>query len=71
MLFPHSRYKLLVTDIDGTLINNDGSINVLDATQIGQHWDETGTAGWISEDVNEDGTINVLDLIIIGQNWTG
>ena len=27
MLFPHSRYKLLVTDIDGTLINNDGSIS--------------------------------------------
>ena len=52
-------------------INDDGSVNVLDATQIGQHWDETGTAGWITEDINEDGTINVLDLIIMGQNWTG
>jgi len=38
---------------------------------IGQHWGETGLAGWTQVDANEDGSINVLDMIIIGQNWTG
>jgi hypothetical protein len=38
---------------------------------IGQHFGETGTAGWIREDVNADGLINVLDLIIAGQNFIG
>ncbi len=51
-------------------INQDGSVNVLDMVRIGQHWDETGSAGWIVEDANEDGTIDVLDMILIGQNWT-
>ncbi len=51
-------------------INQDNSVNVLDMVRIGQHWDETGSAGWITEDANEDGTIDVLDMILIGQNWT-
>ena len=51
-------------------VNQDGSVNVLDMVRIGQHWDETGSAGWIVEDANEDGTIDVLDMILIGQNWT-
>ncbi len=51
-------------------INQDGSVNVLDMVRIGQHWDETGSVGWIVEDANEDGTIDVLDMILIGQNWT-
>jgi len=52
-------------------INGDGSTNVLDMILVGQHWGETGLAGWTQVDANEDGTINVLDMIIIGQNWTG
>ncbi|MCP4608612.1 MAG: cellulase family glycosylhydrolase [Planctomycetes bacterium] len=46
-------------------INQDGSENVLDMILIGQHWDETNSAGWIVEDVNKDGTIDVLDMILI------
>ncbi len=51
-------------------VNQDSSVNVLDMVRIGQHWDETGSAGWIVEDTNEDGTVDVLDMILIGQNWT-
>ena len=43
----------------------------MDMIQVGQHWDEVGTPGWIREDVNKDGTVDVLDMSIIGQNWTG
>jgi hypothetical protein len=52
-------------------VNGDGATNVLDMILIGQHWGETGLAGWTQVDANEDGSINVLDMIIIGQNWTG
>ena len=51
-------------------VNHDSSANVLDMVRIGQHWDETGSAGWIPEDTNEDGTIDVLDMILVGQHWT-
>jgi hypothetical protein len=52
-------------------VNNDGHVNVLDMILIGQYWGQTGSPGWIPEDVIEDGEINVLDMIIIGQHWTG
>jgi adhesin HecA-like repeat protein len=51
--------------------NGDGAVNVLDIIVVGQHWGESGKAGWIQADVNSDGIINVLDNIIIGQHWTG
>jgi hypothetical protein len=51
--------------------NTDGATNVLDLIVIGQRWGQTGTAGWIREDVNVDGTISVLDCIVVGQHWTG
>ncbi|RZN35678.1 MAG: hypothetical protein EF813_08410 [Methanosarcinales archaeon] len=50
-------------------VNGDGTVDVLDMIRVGQHWEETGTSGWIPEDVNRDGVINVLDMIIIGQHW--
>jgi hypothetical protein len=52
-------------------VNDDGFVNVLDMITIGQHWSETGAAGWIRQDINEDGTVNVLDATLIGQHWTG
>jgi hypothetical protein len=52
-------------------VNDDGSTNVLDMIRVGQHWSETGTAGWIREDINEDGTVSVLDATLVGQGWTG
>ncbi len=52
-------------------VNGDGRVNVQDMVRIGQHWGQTGPAGWIPEDVKKDGQINVQDMVIIGQNWTG
>ena len=52
-------------------VSQDGAVNILDMIRIGQHWGETGTAGWIPEDVNTDGAINTLDNIVVGQHWTG
>jgi hypothetical protein len=52
-------------------VNEDGSVNVLDMITVGQHWSETGAAGWIRQDINDDGSVNVLDATLIGQNWTG
>jgi hypothetical protein len=54
-----------------TDVNDDGSINVLDMIRVGQHWNQTGSAGWIREDINEDGAVNVLDATLVGQGWTG
>jgi uncharacterized repeat protein (TIGR01451 family) len=50
-------------------VNGDGTVDVLDMIRVGQHWEETGTPGWIPEDANRDGAINVLDMIMIGQHW--
>jgi len=75
-----------VTDTNGTIatqsltinivyvlgdINKDGAVNVLDMILVTQHFGETGTPGWIPEDLKNYGIINVLDCIIMGQHWTG
>jgi hypothetical protein len=52
-------------------INADGFVNSLDMIRVGQHWGETGSAGWIREDINQDGMVNVLDATLLGQHWTG
>ena len=62
---------ITVVNMLGLDVNDDGFVNVLDMITIGQHWSQTGAAGWIREDANEDGTVNVLDATLIGQNWTG
>jgi hypothetical protein len=62
---------ITVNNVYRTDINNDGRVNVLDIISISQHWNQTGSQGWIIEDVNENGTVNVLDVILIGQHWTG
>jgi hypothetical protein len=36
---------------------------------VGNHFGETGTPGWIPEDVNSDGAINVFDMILIGNHF--
>jgi len=51
-------------------VNTDDKVNVLDMILIGQHWEETGSPGWIPADAKQDGTINVLDMVVVGQDWT-
>jgi hypothetical protein len=62
---------ITVNNVYQTDINGDGMVNVLDIINVAQHWNETGTSGWIIQDINENGTVNVLDVILIGQDWTG
>ena len=48
----------------------DGSVNVLNLILIAEDFGQTGTPGWIHEDVNGDGVVNIEDLIIVGQHRT-
>jgi hypothetical protein len=43
-------------------INNDGRCTILDKVCISLHYGQTGTPGWIREDVDNSGEINILDL---------
>jgi hypothetical protein len=43
-------------------INNDGRCTILDKVCISLHYGQTGTPGWIREDVDNNGKINILDL---------
>jgi len=52
-------------------VNWDDKVNVLDMIVIGQHWQETGSPGWIPADAKQDGLVDVLDMIVVGQDWTG
>jgi Pel9A-like, right handed beta helix region len=43
-------------------INNDGRCTILDKVFISLHYGQTGTPGWIREDVDNNGKINLLDF---------
>jgi hypothetical protein len=70
-------YVTKMEDVDLTVtgetgagdVNQDGKVDVQDMILVGQHFNERGAAGWISEDINKDGEIDVLDMIFIGQHW--
>jgi hypothetical protein len=53
--------------------NNDGFINIFDLVAVSNHYDETGNAGWIREDVDNNGEIQVFDLVLVsnhyGETW--
>jgi hypothetical protein len=51
-------------------VNQDGHINILDVSLVGQFWAQTNAdLGWITEDVNEDGAIAIADVSQIGSLW--
>jgi len=58
-LFIYSRYD----------INWDRTVNVQDIIQAANRYGQTGTPGWIDEDINNDGKISVLDLVLIAVNY--
>jgi hypothetical protein len=41
-------------------VNQDGTVNVLDLTLITKDFGETGTPGWVREDVHADGIVNKI-----------
>jgi hypothetical protein len=46
---------------------------VFDLVLISNHYTETGTPGWIRQDVDNNGAIEVLDLVLTsnhyGETW--
>jgi hypothetical protein len=49
-------------------VNGDGYIDATDMDLINAHMLETGSPGWIPEDINYDGTVNGDDLAICAKN---
>ena len=50
-------------------IDNDGECTVFDLILVSNHYNETGTHGWIREDVDNDGQIGVLDLVFVSNHY--
>jgi hypothetical protein len=51
-------------------INEDGSATVFDLTLISNHYNETGSPGWIREDVDNNGAIEVLDIVLSANEYS-
>jgi len=56
------------TDPDWNL-NGDNVINIGDVVVVGLKWGQSGSPGWIPEDVNNDGVVNIGDVVVIGLHW--
>ena len=50
-------------------IDNDGECTVFDLILVSNHYNETGTHGWIREDVDNNGQIKVIDLVFISEHY--
>jgi hypothetical protein len=50
-------------------VNEDGTVDILDTTIVGQHFGETTSPPYPCYDVNEDGTVDILDTTIVGQHF--
>lgn len=56
------------TDVPRWDVNEDGIVNVLDITLIGQNYGMTYTGDLPRWDVNQDGVVNILDLSIVSSH---
>ena len=50
-------------------VNEDGIVNVLDITLVGQNYGQTYTGDLPRWDVNQDGTVNIQDLSIVSGHF--
>jgi hypothetical protein len=50
-------------------VNMDGVQNVLDLVSVSNYYFDTGSAGWIRQDVDNSGIVEVLDFVIISNNY--
>ncbi|TQD27268.1 hypothetical protein FKV42_03320 [Methanolobus vulcani] len=50
-------------------VNEDGTVNVLDITLVGQNYGKTYTEALPRWDVNQDGTVNIQDLSIVSGHF--
>ena len=49
-------------------VNEDGTVDILDTTIVGQHFGETTNPSYPRCDVNEDGKVDILDITVVGQH---
>jgi len=61
--------KISVQDTIPGDINNDGVVDIVDATQIGLFWLQMVPPAPANVDINDDGVIDILDATLIGLNW--
>jgi len=68
---PSTATKALTMNIYqmGDVAQTFAPVSVLDLILVAQHLGETGTPGWIPEDIANSGTVSVLDLIDVGQHF--
>ncbi|EMR74679.1 Right handed beta helix region [Thermoplasmatales archaeon SCGC AB-540-F20] len=50
-------------------IDMNGVCNILDFILVSNHYNETGSPGWIREDVDNNGIIDVLDFVQVSQHY--
>ena len=50
-------------------LNGDHICNIGDVVKVGLKWGQTGSAGWLAEDIMPDGIINIGDIVVIGLHW--
>jgi len=50
-------------------VNSDGLCNIMDFILIVSHFRESGSPGWIREDVDKNGIINLFDIISVSHNY--
>ncbi|MEW6651250.1 MAG: dockerin type I domain-containing protein, partial [Chloroflexota bacterium] len=61
--YPTANLTVVCPAVD---FNGDGFVDLLDIQQLISRIGQTGSAGWIAEDVNRDGIVDVRDLTMIG-----
>ncbi|ETA69102.1 hypothetical protein MettiDRAFT_2595 [Methanolobus tindarius DSM 2278] len=61
---------ITITDVQPRWdVNEDGTVNVLDITLVGQNYGQTYTENLPRWDVNQDGTVNIQDLSIVSGHF--
>lgn len=50
-------------------VDMNGECKVFDLTLLSNHYNETGTLGWIREDVDNNGVIQILDFVFVSNHY--
>jgi len=50
-------------------LNQDGEVDVIDASNLVSHWGDMGPPGWVPADVNDNGEVEVLDASAVATEW--
>ena len=50
-------------------VDMNGECKVFDLTLLSNHYNETGTPGWIREDVDNNGVIQILDFVFVSNHY--